>query len=76
MKYVVWETMNGEIFEEVAEFDSILKAEKFIESCAWATDYHQKLLDPVIEIVDDDFKTPEYIKNKFEKRFRAKWMSF
>lgn len=76
MLYLVIETLNGELWRDVALFKTSEGAFKFIESCAWATDRDQNLYDPVVECVSDDFKQCEFMKKQFEKRFRQKWRVF
>lgn len=76
MKYLVSETNCGELWNDIALFNDVNDAAKFIESCAWATDTAQNLEDPVIQIVSDDYHIPEYVKKEFEKRFGKPWRIF
>lgn len=76
MKYLVTETNCGELWDDIALFNDINDAVKFIESCAWATDIHQQLENPVISIVGDNYYFSEYSKKDFEKRFRKPWRIF
>lgn len=70
MKYLVIETLNGELFHEVWLFKSPEEAFRFIESCAWATNRDFWLESPVVEAVDDDYEMPKWLIDKSIKRFK------
>lgn len=76
MLYLVTETNCGELWDDIALFYNANDAFNFIESCAWATDTAQNLVDPIVQAVSNDYYFPEYRKKEFEKRFRKPWKIF